>query len=191
LALLSAQTYLNVSESIQTALETQSKEFNRRLRSLEYLSRWKASEFRTFLIYECPVALKALIADQRKDVHESFLLLSEACRICSFKEFDCCLRIAEEMFENFVEQFTNVFGVENTTWKVHSTLHMVDEVRRHGVFHEFSAYEFESFMNTIKTRLHHHACTLQQLHRRTVEIHKSSICFSKPRKKAFKSRKIK
>lgn len=55
---------------------------------------------------------------------------------------------------------------------------MVDEVKRHGVFKEFSAYEYESFMNTIKNTLHNHSLPLQQLHRRIVEIFKSQLAFS-------------
>lgn len=49
-----------------------------------------------------------------------------------------------------------------------------------------SAYEFKSFMNTIKKSLHNHFLPLQQLHRRTVEIYKSESVFS-PHKKNSKT----
>lgn len=100
-----------------------------------------------------------------------------ACRICNYSEFACFLAVAQVLFNDFVKDFTDLFSIKNTTWKIHAVTHMVDEVKRHGIFREFSTYDFESFMNTIKKTLHNHSLPLQQLHRRLLEIHKSETVF--------------
>ena len=60
-----------------------------------------------------------------------------ACRIYSYEGFDCFLDVAANIFDDFVKNFTKDFGIQNTTWKIHAVSHMVDEVKRHGVFKKF------------------------------------------------------
>lgn len=178
---ITVEDYTIINKSLKIALKTQPKEFNRRIRTLDCLGFWKASENRTFLLYAGVVALKILDDAERSDIYRNFLTLSMACRICSFEGYEHFLDVAEVMFNDFVDNFTILFGISNTTWKIHSARHMVDEVRRHGLFKEFSAYRFESFMNTVQKALHSHTLPLQQLHRRTVEIYKSQLLFSAPK----------
>lgn len=171
------EDYSIINQTLKRALQTQPREFSRRIRTLDSLAFWKATENRTFLLFTGPLIMKIFDDEQRRGVYNNFLKLSVACRICSYEGFGHFLDIAEKLFNDFVDQFTDIYGVNNTTWKIHAARHMVDEVRRNGLFHEFSAYEFESFMNTIKRSLHNHTLPLQQLHRRTVEIYKSEQMF--------------
>ena len=48
-------------------------EFSRQPRSLKDLDRWKATEFRQFLLYTGPIVLQDIISD---NVYEHFLALS-------------------------------------------------------------------------------------------------------------------
>ena len=57
--------------------------FNRKPRSLEELKLWKASEFRTFLLYTGPIVLKAVLNPEQ---YLHFMSLSVAMRILYSKE---------------------------------------------------------------------------------------------------------
>lgn len=57
-------------------------EFVRRPRSLDEVKRWKATEFRLFLLYSGPVVLKTYISE---DKYRTFLSLHIAARILATK----------------------------------------------------------------------------------------------------------
>jgi hypothetical protein len=171
--------FKHINEAQNRCSETQPREFNRKIRDFEYLGFFKATEYRMFILFTGVVSMLTFNDKFRSDIYQNFLLLSVACRICSNEEYSNYVHIAEKMFNKFVDNFTIQFGMNNVTWKVHAARHLAEEVRRHGVFKNFSAYEFESFMNTIKTNLHTHTLPLQQIHRRIIEIHTSKQLFKK------------
>ena len=53
------------------------REFARQPRSLDYLSRWKATEFREFLLYTGIIVLKKVLSEDMGDIFWLFLLLLE------------------------------------------------------------------------------------------------------------------
>lgn len=59
------------------------REFSRKCRPLEEIKRWKATEFRLFLLYVGPIVLKGNI---RADQYNNFLGLSIAIFILANKE---------------------------------------------------------------------------------------------------------
>jgi hypothetical protein len=59
-----------------------SVEFSRKTRTLNELSRFKATEFRLLLLYILPVVLKNRLPDE---VNQHFILLHVAIRILSWK----------------------------------------------------------------------------------------------------------
>ena len=61
-----------------------SEEFQRTTRSLEDLSKWKATEFRLFLLYLGPIVLKKVLPDR---LYNHFLLFHVACRLLCSSEF--------------------------------------------------------------------------------------------------------
>ena len=63
-------------------LKTQvTSEFQRKPRSIYSVGKWKAAEFRFFLLYCGPIVLKEI---SRDDLYNHFMLLFVACRILSF-----------------------------------------------------------------------------------------------------------
>lgn len=58
-------------------------EFQRKPRSTRFVGKWKATEFRYFLLYCGPIILKRML---RTDLYNHFLLFHTSCRIlCSEK----------------------------------------------------------------------------------------------------------
>jgi len=83
-------------------------EFTRQPRELKYLLRWKATEFRSFLLYLGPIALKGNL-DQAK--YNNFLTLHVAMSILlnpkSIRD-ETLRNYARSLLIHFVQTFTNI-----------------------------------------------------------------------------------
>ena len=77
-ARLSQKQVKDVSFKFESLTETLPSEFAFQPRSLEELKRWKATEFRQFLLYTGPVVLKGVIND---NIYIHFLAFSVAISI--------------------------------------------------------------------------------------------------------------
>jgi hypothetical protein len=122
--------------------------FARKPRGLEELNRWKATEFRQFLMYTGFVALKGVV---RSDVYQHFMSLSTAiCILCDPKQSDD-FDYAGDLLRYFVEQGGKLYGPEFLVYNVHSLLHLADQAKRFGSLDECSAFAFESFLGRLKS----------------------------------------
>lgn len=94
-------------------------EFKRKPRELKKVKRYKATEFRQFLIYTGPVALKGVLSD---NLYSHFLLLSSATYILlSNKAADMYWNnIAKEFLNKFAEGMSKFYGGINVVYNVHS-----------------------------------------------------------------------
>ncbi|KYN07563.1 hypothetical protein ALC62_01469 [Cyphomyrmex costatus] len=142
-----------VSELLQNIRSTVPSEFNRRPRSLNDYKQWKATEFRTFLLYLGPVVLKDILD---KCMYNNFLTLHVAISILLNKAF--CKEIdyldyAEELLKHFVKTFTKLYGKAYVSHNIHNLLHLVADVRKFGILENFSCFRFENYMGTIKKLL--------------------------------------
>lgn len=141
-------------------------EFQRAPRSLHCLTHWKGTEYRTFLHYIGIVALKDhLIAE----AYEHFLLLFCAVTICSTVQHFHHLKVAQMMLEEFIETYTDFYGVGYVTSNVHNLCHLVDEVELYGELQSFSAYKFENTLGKLKRMLRSGNRPLAQIAKRLME----------------------
>ena len=122
--------------------------FARKPRSLLDVDRWKATEFRQFLLYTGKIALKGIL---KSDLYEHFVVLSVASSIfvCpslaqSFKGY------AKELMKYFVEQSKFLYGDEFMVYNVHSMIHLADEVETFGCLDACSSFPFENYMQKLK-----------------------------------------
>jgi len=124
------------------------REFGRRPRSLSDVRLWKATEFRTFLLYTGPVVLKGLLDT---DVYLNFLCLSVAVSIYLSPEL-CSTHVdyAEQLMETFVRRFAQLYTENQLVYNVHGLLHLADDVRRYGALDSVSAFPFESALGRLK-----------------------------------------
>lgn len=142
------------------------KEFARKGRSLVEVDRWKATEFRTFLLYTGPVALKHHLPDA---LYHNFMLLHVAMRILCCPSL--CLRycdFAETLLVKFVEHFQSVYG-NYVVYNVHGLIHLANDARQFGPLHNFSAFPFENFLHSLKKMIRTPTRPLQQIIRRVSE----------------------
>lgn len=148
------------------------REFARQPRSLHYVARWKATEYRLFLLYTGVVALKQVVS---QELYDLFLLLHVAARIVSCEQLvekQVYVDFAEKLFAAFVEHCAHptVFGSGFISYNIHSLLHLCDDVRRYGVVENFSGFPFENYLGVIKRLIRSGAKVLQQLARRLAEM---------------------
>lgn len=116
-------------------------EIVRKPRSLAHRSDFKASEFRSMLLYYLPICLPGCMPDE---FVKHVRLLSAAVYILlkstiTRQEID----EAEKMLFRFVGQHQKLFGKQNMVMNVHLLKHLVDDVRELGPLWCHSAFPFE------------------------------------------------
>ena len=131
-------TIESISSSLVDLLGFIPKEFARKPRSLREVDRWKATEFRQFLLYTGPVVL---LGNLRDAVYKNFLLLHVALYILvspSLCQQYC--DYAEELLLLFVTHYSKLYGRNMVVYNVHCLVHLANEVRKYGCLHRISAF---------------------------------------------------
>lgn len=116
-------------------------EVTRKPRSLQYISTFKASEFRSMLLFYFPVCLSGLVSDVivrhvRILSSATYMLLQSTVTVREIDE-------AERMLSHFVTQHQRLFGIEMMVMNVHLLTHLADSVRALGPLWCHSAFAFE------------------------------------------------
>lgn len=164
---LSGSARQSLNTNLLACAKYSPSEFQRKPRALTDIDRWKATEFRSFLLYTGPVVLKDML---RKDYFNHFLCLHVAIRIllCD-KLIPEYLDYAEQLLHYFVKHSKTLYGEEFIVYNVHSLVHLVDDVRRFGTLNKISAFPFESYLGRLKKLLRTPHKPLQQICKRLVE----------------------
>lgn len=144
-------------------------EFNRKPSKITEISYWKATQFRTFLLYLGPIVLKEFMDIA---VYEHFLLLQSAMSILLSKRHLNMLGcdLAEKFLCIFVKHSKHLYGLDFLVHNVHSLIHIVDDVRLYGVLDNISAFPFENHLGALKRLIRSANKPLKQLYRRLIEL---------------------
>lgn len=152
-------------------------EFARKPRGLEDMDRWKATEWRQFLLYSGFVVLKDIISP------ESFMLfkcLATAIRVlCSRQHYIELNEYANSLLLFVVQGFHDLFGAESVSYNVHSLSHLAADSLRLGVLDDFSAFKFESKLGKLKRLIRSPKKPLVQIVNRLNEIKLTEYCVPK------------
>ena len=155
--------------------------FNRKPRRFDELKMWKATEFRTFLLYVGPVILREVVDPT---LYSLFVSLSVAISLLSNPRL---VRehadYADTLLEYFVEQSIDIFGEHFCTYNVHSLRHLKQFAVQAGCLGECSAYKFENHMTTIKRAVRGSGDPLVQIANRLAEKKQISSLKTKQAKK--------
>ena len=117
------------------------REFLRKGRTLADVERWKAVEFRQFLLYTGPVILDCL----NNDFYDHFLLLFVSIYCLSSPLFvQSYCHYAGKLLHVFVNQVGILYGQDQLVYNVHGLTHLAQDVSRFGILGMFLPFPFES-----------------------------------------------
>jgi len=142
-------------------------EFARKPRSLDDLARWKATEFRLFLMYTGPIVLKGILPDT---LYDHFMVLHCAMKLLSSSE--TCFRFntfSKQLIHHFVRETPKLYGPHFITFNIHCLIHLCSDVLRFGPLDLFSCFPFENYLFVLKKWVRHSNYPLAQLVKRLSE----------------------
>ena len=151
-------------------------EFVRQPRELKELKRWKATEFRQFLLYTGPVVLKNVLSQEQ---YQHFLCLSLAMRIVLDEDNAFRAQYSEyarELLNYFVPKCRNLYADTFTVFNVHSLYHIVDDTDFYNCpLDKISSFPFENHLQVFKKFIRKAQNPLSQMVRRIEEFDNFNI----------------
>ena len=154
--------------------------FNRKPRSMDELKLWKATEFRTFVMYTGIILLREIL-DRKKYIH--FLSLCVAVRIMyndllleEHKDY------AEHLLLYFVNKVKVMYGNRFVVYNVHSLLHICQIAVDNRSLQRVTAYRFENNMSKIRSWIRGTGNPIIQISNRLMEHRAVPSIIQAPRK---------
>lgn len=145
------------------------REIKRPVRSLDQLSRWKGTEYRTFLLYLSPIITAKYF--EKSEITEHFLNFFCAVQICSrYDQTTENYLIARDLIKDFLHGTQILYGAQMFCSNMHNLSHLVDDVERFGPLDSFDAYPFESKLYYLKRLIRSGNMPLSQVANRICEI---------------------
>ena len=180
-----------ISDKLITFKEYLPREFARKCRPLSEIDRWKATEFRQFLLYTGMVSLRGELPVKMYN-HFLLLFVGILCLI-SPDFFINNSDFAHDLLCLFVTQCETLYEKEFIVYNVHGLVHLADDVSRFGTLDSFSAFPFENYLSQLKRLVRKPQSTLEQVVKRLLEkrnlnlslkrqSYKTSLNVSKPSK---------
>lgn len=139
-------------------------DIHRAVRTLNCIKFWKGTEFCLILQYVGIVILKQTL---REKDYLHFLKLYCAVILCSNNKYLKFLNLAKILFEEFIEEYIELYGINSIGSNVHNLSHIVEDVKRFGNLTKINTYPFENALFGLKLR----TCNrpLEQISRRILE----------------------
>ena len=149
------------------------KLFVRKPRSLLEIDRWKATEFRLFLLYVGKVVLKGILRD---DIYANFLELNVALSIAVSPSLASIHHgYAHKLLLHFVDGCRELYGPEFLVYNIHSMTHIISEAEQFGCLDNCSGFIFENYLQKIKKMVRSGRNPISQVVKRLGELSESQI----------------
>ncbi|XP_047143313.1 uncharacterized protein LOC124817377 isoform X1 [Hydra vulgaris] len=155
-------------------------EFARQPRSLIELNRWKATEFRMFLLYVGIVALKGILDHK---AYKHFLSLVLSIRMLCEDNNETrriFLSSARQLLLYFVSNCHEHYGDTFCVYNIHSLIHIADDVEHFDApLDFFSCFQFENHLQMLKHLVRGRNNPLIEISKRLSESKGSFLCQEK------------
>ncbi|XP_076071517.1 uncharacterized protein LOC143042895 isoform X1 [Mytilus galloprovincialis] len=148
---LSGAQIRQISENLVALKKNVPREFARKPRPLLEIDRWKATEFRQFLLYTGQFALKGVLSPP---YYKHFMALSVAISILVSEKLTALhSEYAQDLLEHFVNKGRELYGREFLVYNVHSLVHLKDDACQFACLENCAAWKFESYMQHLKRKI--------------------------------------
>ncbi|XP_065647936.1 uncharacterized protein LOC136077156 [Hydra vulgaris] len=148
---IAAHQFEEISSCLLSLNGHMPSEFVRQPRSLNDLDRWKATEFRQFLLYSGPVVLRCILS---KDSYKHFLALSIAISIMLQSDNNFRMQYigyARSLITQFVYNCKYIYGNTFTVYNIHNLLHLPDDcLNYNSSLNTISCFPYENFLQRVK-----------------------------------------
>ncbi|XP_031338969.1 uncharacterized protein LOC116167664 [Photinus pyralis] len=153
---LSFENISTISNNLLQLVQNTPTDFVRKPREIKYVLRWKATEFRMFLLYFGPVVLKGVLDPEKYNnfitLHVAISILCNTfrCKDKDQRQYARCLLI------NFIKNVQTLYSPDLMTHNFHGLIHLTDDADYFiGKIPDFSldsisAFPFENYMQQIK-----------------------------------------
>ncbi|XP_039311266.1 uncharacterized protein LOC113003043 isoform X1 [Solenopsis invicta] len=145
-------------------------EIHRLPRLLKDRAKWKATEWRSWLLYYSIPCLHAILPEVA--LNSYMLLVKSIHTLLSTNITEDNLMQCEIDLLQFVGDCQCIYGEDFMTFDVHTLLHYVESVRKNGPLWAISAFPFESDINNLKGRITGPSGVLEQIANRTLQLSK-------------------
>ena len=164
---LSAGQIGQVSSSLIELRRFIPRNFARKPRGLDELDRWKATEFRQFLLYTGQFVMKSVLPDEH---YKHFMTLSTAvCLLVGPALAAKHAEYAHQLIKYFVKRGATLYGPEFMVYNVHGLIHLADDASRFSGLDNCAAWKFENYMQQLKRKVRTGKNPAVQLVKRTIE----------------------
>lgn len=168
---LRSRDTLRISDRLLNIRKFLPSVFQRRPRSLVEIDHFKATEFRTLILYTGVVVLRNIIAEEE---YRNFLCLHVAMFILlsSKASEPFWNNLSKNLLEQYVTKSCQLYGRRFCVYNVHGLLHINSDALLFGSLNNASTFPFENFNQKIKMFLHSHNFYLEQSAKRIIEFEK-------------------
>lgn len=144
----SMQSELN--ERVSFYANSLPNEFVRKIRPFSCIQYFKASEYRTLLLYTGPILFCKILPDR---YYKHFLLLHFATYILINENLSHLYENASACLQKFLFLLKELFTSSAYTYNAHCLTHIVDFVKMYGSLDKFSSFPYENFLFLLKKRI--------------------------------------
>ena len=165
-----------ISDKLKILQAYTPNDFSRKPRSLEEVAHWKATEFRLFLLYIGPVALKDSLSS---DQYDNFMIFSVAVTCLIDPQLCSETTYIRTLLKNFIEHLQVLYRPFPIVYNLHCLYHLADDANRFGNLDQFSGFPFENHLGILKKLIRSPSNPLAQAIRRLSEKDSQNILIKK------------
>ena len=167
---LSNASFNQISENLCLHANEMPREFARKPRGLIHFEKWKATEFRQFLLYTGPVVLRNVL-DKNSFKHFLSLSISMSVLLQDNSEMrNSYLGYVKSLLEFFVKESKKIYTELFISYNVHNLLHLASDCETFNCsLNDISAFEFENCLQFLKRKVRSGKNPIAQIAARVIE----------------------
>jgi len=168
---LSHQQFSLLSQKLCALNSKMPRDFARQPRSMYDMDKWKATEYRQFVLYTGPLVLRSVVSEK---LYSHFLCLTVALSILLESNDvtrNAYLDYAKELLIHFVQSGKHMYGETFTSYNVHTLIHLTEDVQHFNTsLNDICAFQFENHLHKLKKSVKKAQNPIAQVVKRITEI---------------------